>query len=144
MELKTAQPTFRVVFLNQIADLLTSNHPSIINYLEMYLPLSGLYFITIYHFKMYITKFCLFFQYLDFDNLPDTNFSCVGKVIGGYYADLETNCQMFHVCTIGQLDEPMDIRFLCLNGTVFDQVRYLLSNILYNILYDIQKVIFMS
>jgi hypothetical protein len=61
-------------------------------------------------------------QYLDFDNLPDTNFSCVGKVIGGYYADLETNCQMFHVCTIGQLDEPMDIRFLCLNGTVFDQV----------------------
>jgi hypothetical protein len=59
--------------------------------------------------------------YLDFDNLPDTNFSCVGKVIGGYYADLETNCQMFHVCTIGQLDEPMDIRFLCLNGTVFDQ-----------------------
>ncbi|CAH1991424.1 unnamed protein product [Acanthoscelides obtectus] len=59
--------------------------------------------------------------FLDFDNLPDTNFSCVGKVIGGYYADMDTNCQMFHVCTIGQLDEPMDIRFLCLNGTVFDQ-----------------------
>lgn len=59
--------------------------------------------------------------YLDFDNLPDTNFSCVGKVIGGYYADLETSCQMFHVCTIGQQEEPMDIKFLCLNGTVFDQ-----------------------
>ncbi|CAG9833973.1 unnamed protein product, partial [Diabrotica balteata] len=59
--------------------------------------------------------------FLDFDNLPDTNFTCVGKVIGGYYADLETNCQMFHVCTIGLLDEPTDIRFLCLNGTVFDQ-----------------------
>lgn len=43
------------------------------------------------------------------------------QVIGGYYADLETSCQMFHVCTIGQLDEPMDIKFLCLNGTVFDQ-----------------------
>ncbi len=41
-------------------------------------------------------------QYLDFDNLPDTNFSCDGKVIGGYYADIETGCQMFHVCTIGQ------------------------------------------
>lgn len=41
-------------------------------------------------------------QYLDFDNLPDTNFSCEGKVIGGYYADIETGCQMFHVCTIGQ------------------------------------------
>lgn len=59
--------------------------------------------------------------YLDFDNLPETNFTCAGKVIGGYYADLEASCQMFHVCTIGQLDEPMDIKFLCLNGTVFDQ-----------------------
>ncbi|XP_037978525.2 mucin-5AC [Plutella xylostella] len=59
--------------------------------------------------------------YLDFDNLPDTNFTCEGKVIGGYYADLETSCQMFHVCTVGQQEEPMDIKFLCLNGTVFDQ-----------------------
>lgn len=59
--------------------------------------------------------------YLDFDNLPETNFTCAGKVIGGYYADLEASCQMFHVCTIGQGDEPMDIKFLCLNGTVFDQ-----------------------
>ncbi|XP_023936036.2 uncharacterized protein LOC112044396 [Bicyclus anynana] len=59
--------------------------------------------------------------YLDFDNLPETNFTCTGKVIGGYYADLETSCQMFHVCTVGQQDEPMDIKFLCLNGTVFDQ-----------------------
>ncbi|XP_015177078.1 PREDICTED: FK506-binding protein 5-like isoform X2 [Polistes dominula] len=59
--------------------------------------------------------------YLDFHNLPDTNFSCQGKVIGGYYADIETGCQMFHVCTIGQKDEIMDIRFLCLNGTIFDQ-----------------------
>lgn len=42
-------------------------------------------------------------QYLDFDNLPDTNFTCAGKVIGGYYADLETSCQMFHVCVIGML-----------------------------------------
>ncbi|KAG7212360.1 hypothetical protein KM043_012681 [Ampulex compressa] len=60
-------------------------------------------------------------KYLDFDNLPETNFSCQGKVIGGYYADVETGCQMFHVCTIGQKDEIMDIKFLCLNGTVFDQ-----------------------
>ncbi|KAJ9590127.1 hypothetical protein L9F63_016756, partial [Diploptera punctata] len=59
--------------------------------------------------------------YLDFDNLPDTNFSCEGKVIGGYYADIETGCQMFHVCTIGQKGEITDIKFLCLNGTVFDQ-----------------------
>ncbi|XP_063229271.1 uncharacterized protein LOC134534716 [Bacillus rossius redtenbacheri] len=59
--------------------------------------------------------------FLDFDNLPDTNFSCENKVIGGYYADVETGCQMFHVCTIGQKGEITDIKFLCLNGTVFDQ-----------------------
>ncbi|KAK9501088.1 hypothetical protein O3M35_002202 [Rhynocoris fuscipes] len=61
--------------------------------------------------------------YLDFDNLPETNFSCENKVIGGYYADIETGCQMFHVCTIGQKGngEITDIKFLCLNGTVFDQ-----------------------
>ncbi|BET00294.1 Chitin Hypothetical protein Peritrophin-A domain [Nesidiocoris tenuis] len=59
--------------------------------------------------------------YLDFDNLPETNFSCKDKVIGGYYADVETGCQMFHVCTIGQKGEVTDIKFLCLNGTVFDQ-----------------------
>ncbi|CAH0407798.1 unnamed protein product [Chilo suppressalis] len=64
---------------------------------------------------------CIKPGYLDFDNLPETNFTCAGKVIGGYYADLETSCQMFHVCTVGQQDEPMDIKFLCLNGTVFDQ-----------------------
>lgn len=59
--------------------------------------------------------------YLDFDNLPETNFTCEGKVIGGYYADIETGCQMFHVCTIGQKGDMTDIKFLCLNGTVFDQ-----------------------
>ncbi|KAF5272096.1 hypothetical protein FQA39_LY01179 [Lamprigera yunnana] len=79
----------------------------------------ALFWLLVLEFVLMVTS--LEPGFLDFDNLPDTNFSCVGKVIGGYYADLETNCQMFHVCTIGQLEEPMDIRFLCLNGTVFDQ-----------------------
>lgn len=73
------------------------------------------------------------FQYLDFDNLPDTNFTCAGKVIGGYYADLEASCQMFHVCTVGQQGEPMDIKFLCLNGTVFDQVFSTYNKLLPNV-----------
>ena len=38
---------------------------------------------------------------LDLGNLPNTSFSCEGKVVGGYYADFETGCQMFHVCTLG-------------------------------------------
>lgn len=32
------------------------------------------------------------------DNMPRTGFSCQGKILGGYYADPETQCQMFHVC----------------------------------------------
>ncbi|XP_037070391.1 uncharacterized protein LOC119091679 isoform X2 [Pollicipes pollicipes] len=58
---------------------------------------------------------------LNLENLPDTSFSCEGKVVGGYYADIETKCQMFHVCTLGQKGETQDIKFLCLQGTVFDQ-----------------------
>lgn len=33
---------------------------------------------------------------------PAGAFTCAGKVIGGYYADIYENCQMFHVCTIGE------------------------------------------
>lgn len=32
------------------------------------------------------------------DNLPDTSFTCEDKVTGGYYADVEADCQLFHVC----------------------------------------------
>jgi hypothetical protein len=31
-------------------------------------------------------------------NMPETSFSCRDKILGGYYADAETECQMFHVC----------------------------------------------
>ncbi|XP_069970806.1 U-scoloptoxin(01)-Er1a-like [Penaeus vannamei] len=32
------------------------------------------------------------------DLLPETNFTCSDKATGGYYADPEAGCQMFHVC----------------------------------------------
>jgi hypothetical protein len=32
------------------------------------------------------------------DAIPDTSFSCEDKITGGYYADLEADCQLFHVC----------------------------------------------
>jgi hypothetical protein len=35
----------------------------------------------------------------DFSNLPDTSFTCVGRTPGKYYADLETRCQMYHICS---------------------------------------------
>lgn len=31
-------------------------------------------------------------------NMPQTGFTCRDKILGGYYADSETQCQMFHVC----------------------------------------------
>lgn len=31
-------------------------------------------------------------------NMPKTDFSCRGKILGGYYADADTQCQMFHIC----------------------------------------------
>lgn len=30
--------------------------------------------------------------------MPKTDFSCRDKILGGYYADAETQCQMFHIC----------------------------------------------
>lgn len=32
------------------------------------------------------------------NEMPATSFSCKDKIVGGYYADPETSCQMFHVC----------------------------------------------
>lgn len=31
-------------------------------------------------------------------NMPKTDFTCRDKIIGGYYADADTQCQMFHIC----------------------------------------------
>jgi hypothetical protein len=35
-------------------------------------------------------------------SLPETNFTCADKIPGGYYADLEADCQLFHICSIGR------------------------------------------
>lgn len=54
--------------------------------------------------------------------LPVTSFTCEGKTVGGYYADVETGCRMFHICA------QTDMRFLCTNGTVFDQKALVCKN----------------
>ena len=38
-----------------------------------------------------------------YEALPETSFSCEGRVVGGYYADVEAGCQMFHVCGTSQV-----------------------------------------
>ena len=54
------------------------------------------------------------------DNLPDTAFTCEDKVTGGYYADVEADCQLFHVCV--QVSE-YEVRY----RTVTISTRLLLS-----------------
>ncbi|EEZ97295.1 cuticular protein analogous to peritrophins 1-J isoform X2 [Tribolium castaneum] len=48
-------------------------------------------------------------------HIPRTTFNC-RNVDSGYYADLETDCQVFHIC-----EEGKKISFLCPNGTIFQQ-----------------------
>ena len=35
-------------------------------------------------------------------SVPKTNFTCDDKIPGGYYADLEADCQLFHICSLGR------------------------------------------
>merc|ERR1719458_864202 len=62
------------------------------------------------------------------DNLPDTAFTCEDKVTGGYYADMEADCQLFHVCVQVSEYEFQDFHFLCPNDTVFDQQHLVCTN----------------
>ncbi|KAL7639897.1 UNVERIFIED_CONTAM: hypothetical protein RMT77_009310 [Armadillidium vulgare] len=49
--------------------------------------------------------------------VPRTSFSCGDHEFGGYYADTEADCQVFHICLGGGLMGS----FLCPNGTLFNQ-----------------------
>uniref|UniRef100_W8BLF8 Chitin-binding type-2 domain-containing protein n=1 Tax=Ceratitis capitata TaxID=7213 RepID=W8BLF8_CERCA len=50
-----------------------------------------------------------------YPRIPKTTFSC--RSFGnGYFADMETDCQVFHIC-----EEGRKISFLCPNGTIFQQ-----------------------
>ncbi|KAI8420267.1 hypothetical protein MSG28_008805 [Choristoneura fumiferana] len=60
-------------------------------------------------------------DYPTLGNIPRTSFSCAGRE-PGYYADLETNCQAFRVCTAGSTYGFQS--FLCPNGTLFNQAVF--------------------
>ncbi|CAH4030307.1 unnamed protein product [Pieris brassicae] len=57
-------------------------------------------------------------DYPTLDAIPRTHFSCAGRE-PGYYADQETNCQVFRICTAGTTYGFQS--FLCPNGTLFNQ-----------------------
>jgi syndecan 1 len=41
--------------------------------------------------------------------------------LAGYYADTDTKCQVFHICTTDEKEALSSISFLCPNGTIFNQ-----------------------
>jgi len=59
-------------------------------------------------------------DYPIFDRIPKTSFTCQGR-LDGYYADVETRCQAFHVCITLPNDVAVQNSFLCPNGTLFNQ-----------------------
>jgi hypothetical protein len=60
-------------------------------------------------------------DYPIFAEVPESGFSCDGQVDGGYYADPEAQCQVFHICTADGQGGLAKYSFLCPNGTIFNQ-----------------------
>jgi len=55
--------------------------------------------------------------------VQDSAFTCDGLTFGGYYADVEQQCQAYHVCLRDPIapDTLYPVSFLCPNGTIFNQ-----------------------
>merc|ERR1719220_3089015 len=60
-------------------------------------------------------------DYPIYAEVPESAFSCEGQVEGGYYADEEAECQVFHICAA----EEAKYSFLCPNGTIFNQENFI-------------------
>ncbi len=62
-------------------------------------------------------------DYPIYAEVPETEFSCEGLVVGGYYADPNAECQVFHVCATDSANSGPNSKwsFLCPNGTIFNQ-----------------------
>ncbi|KAL3277739.1 hypothetical protein HHI36_013079 [Cryptolaemus montrouzieri] len=67
-------------------------------------------------------------DYPIFTSIPQTGFSCEGKINWQYYADIETDCQVFHVCE----SQFSKTSFLCPEGTIFNQ-KHLVCDWWYNV-----------
>merc|ERR1712025_1020827 len=60
-------------------------------------------------------------DYPIYAEVPDTSFLCDGQAEGGYYADVEAECQVFHICGSDGNGGLTKYSFLCPNGTLFNQ-----------------------
>ncbi|XP_054090073.1 putative uncharacterized protein DDB_G0271606 [Zeugodacus cucurbitae] len=61
-------------------------------------------------------------DYPIYGEVPKTNFDCAGKH-EGYYADVETRCQVFRICA-HTARGTQGFGFLCPNGTLFSQKNF--------------------
>ncbi|KAG1671600.1 hypothetical protein GQR58_016364 [Nymphon striatum] len=50
-----------------------------------------------------------------------TSFVCTDKIAGGLYADIETECRMYHICVPMTKGKLVDYKYICPNNTVFNQ-----------------------
>lgn len=55
-------------------------------------------------------------DYPIYTEIPKTSFDCINQQWPGYYADVEAQCQVFHICALNRTYD-----FLCPNGTIFSQ-----------------------
>ena len=76
-------------------------------------------------------------DYPIFAQVPDTSFLCDGQSEGGYYADPEAECQVFHICGNDGNGGLTKYSFLCPNGTIFQQ-QYFVCDWWFNV--DCSKV----
>merc|ERR1712123_342051 len=60
-------------------------------------------------------------DYPIYAEVPESGFACDGQVDGGYYADPEAECQVFHICSADGAGGLSKYSFLCPNGTIFNQ-----------------------
>merc|ERR1712083_653352 len=60
-------------------------------------------------------------DYPIYAEVPESGFACDGQVDGGYYAEPEAECQVFHICTADGAGGLAKYSFLCPNGTLFNQ-----------------------
>ncbi|GFS43762.1 chitin-binding type-2 domain-containing protein [Trichonephila inaurata madagascariensis] len=59
-------------------------------------------------------------SYPNYDKIPDTSFDCRRQKNPGYYGDVESQCQVFHICQAGGRQNS----FLCPIGTIFNQESF--------------------
>ncbi|OQV19920.1 hypothetical protein BV898_06187 [Hypsibius exemplaris] len=67
-------------------------------------------------------------SYPTLNAIPKTSFDCSSKAQPGFYADVETQCQVFHRCE----QSGNQTAYLCSNTTVFNQIT-LVCDLWYNV-----------